>query len=72
MSIKSWIHHRKEYQYLKEWKKNEYDPKVDKARKEFLKLYKIDGNKEAHSIMQKNFDPKVHMFQFKNDVIYLE
>ena len=72
MSIKSWIHHRKEYQYLKEWKKNEYDPKVDKARKEFLKLYKIDGNKEAHSIMQKNFDPKVHMFQFKNDVTYLE
>jgi hypothetical protein len=32
MSIKNWASHRKEFQFLKDWKKNEYNPKVEKAR----------------------------------------
>ena len=71
-SIKDWIHHRKEYEKLKEWKKFKYDPKVEKAREEYIKTYKIEGNKEANRVMVKNFDPRVHLFQFKDDVKKLE
>ena len=53
MSIKSWMHHRKEYDYLKEWKKNEYDVKVDKARKEYLRLYQT---KKIDSEIKKNVE----------------
>jgi hypothetical protein len=58
MSIKNWVHHRKEYQYLKSWKKNEYDVKVERARQEHNKLYHNIDTEEKKGPL---FDPKIHM-----------
>ena len=69
-----WIHHRKEYQFLKDWKKNQYDVKVEKEKQEYMRIYNSSAERptEAQKTIITSFDPKIHMIQFRNDIQNLE